>query len=467
MTKLKWIATVLLFTFCVSSTLILLKSTRAYSASLNGASVTRQDSFIELSLSFDNVPEFTLRELNNPPRLELILMKTSLASEKMPADLTLPILKLAPFSGGENISLSIHLVGKVPYLLKRRERNLSILFPTTFNETSTILLSGSILLNLERSFDGKRFTELYYTKLSPEQVGRHLRMISSADLGAKGLTVSEIAERTGSTLAFNAGFFDEKGNPVGLLIVDGRLLALPAKGKRASLIVDGEGMARILRPNLSFWLEVDGKRIRVDGFNQPMTSGKVLLYNHLYPREKLTKEAIYFKLTGDELCPISFEDLANLEGDAIILAETLSPEADPFKGKAKIAFRFSITDELGKEVRARNAVEGSPMLVENGVVSINTAIDEISAQVAEGNRARTAVGIDKEGGLIFLVVKENRELGVRGMSLKEVAEKLVQLGAVWALNLDGGGSSEVVIVGVPLNLKKGAERKVPSALVVY
>ncbi len=433
---------------------------------LSTIKVRSDNSFVSLSFTFDSVPQWSVRELDNPPRIELVLLKTSYTEIYDISMLPLPIKKLQRYFGGENTSISIHLVGKVLHFLRESEKEITFLFPKDLHERTTLKLSESLSLTIERIFDGERFLEIYNTFLSREEARKRLSIVSAVDLGAYRLTVTDIAKRSEALLAFNAGFFDQNGKPVGLLIIDGKLLALPAKGRRASLIIDKEGNAQILRPNLSFWLEVEGKRVRVDGFNQPMAQGKVLLYNHLFPRAKLQQDAIYFRVTGEALEPIAYESINNLPENAILLAETLSPEADPFKGKSSVRFKFSLTDQNGNLIDVRHAVEASPMLIENGQVSINTVIDEVSEDVIRGERARTAVGLDEDGNILIVVVKENKELGVKGFTLKELARKLIELGAITALNLDGGGSSIIAINGAPLNLAFSAQRKVPSAIII-
>ena len=81
---------------------------------------------------------------------------------------------------------------------------------------------------------------------------------------------------------------------------------------------------------------------------------------------------------------------------------------------------------------------------------------------------RTAAGYTKDGKLILLVV-DGRQKESRGVSLQELATLMAELGCVEALNLDGGGSSTIVVNGVRLNRPAGgdAEREVMSALATF
>jgi exopolysaccharide biosynthesis protein len=74
---------------------------------------------------------------------------------------------------------------------------------------------------------------------------------------------------------------------------------------------------------------------------------------------------------------------------------------------------------------ARLALESGPMLVRNGRVVTKQASSEA---------LRTAVGVSRDGRVILLCTREE-------MTLVQLAKALVRLGAVEALNLDGGPSS--------------------------
>jgi len=437
-------------------------------ASANLLSIEQREEagFKVLVLAFDQTPKFSIRELENPPRIELLLLSTSTQLDEQKVNVSIPIVNLSVFKGAENLSLSIRLVGKLPYFNKSDSKQIKLFFPGSFEERESFLLDGEIPITIERSLSGEKFTELYWARISGEEVKKRLRIVSASALGARRLSVNEMAERLSAILAVNGGFFDSSGNPVGLLIVDGKLLALPAKGKRACFVIDRNGGVLIARPTLSIWLEVDGKRVRADGFNQPMAPGNVIVYNHLFPRSKLSKDAFYFLLKEEKLVPITFEEIQNLVEDAIFIGESLSPEADPFRGKDKISFNFSLLNDSGRSIDALYALEGAPLLVKDGVVSIDTSLDEVSAQVTEGARARTAIGIDAEGGVIILVAKEDKEAGVKGMTLQELANKLLSLGATTALNLDGGGSSVLSLKGISLNQEISLLRKIPSAIII-
>ena len=67
---------------------------------------------------------------------------------------------------------------------------------------------------------------------------------------------------------------------------------------------------------------------------------------------------------------------------------------------------------------------------------------------------RTAVGYTSEGDLLLLIV-DGRQSESRGVNLDELAKIMKDIGAVEALNLDGGGSSSIFAKGRLLNRPAG------------
>lgn len=77
---------------------------------------------------------------------------------------------------------------------------------------------------------------------------------------------------------------------------------------------------------------------------------------------------------------------------------------------------------------------------------------------AAARHPRTAVGFDPSANLLWIVVVDGRQPGHSvGMTLPELVELLERLGVTEALNLDGGGSSVMVLYGVRVSRPSDAE----------
>ena len=99
----------------------------------------------------------------------------------------------------------------------------------------------------------------------------------------------------------------------------------------------------------------------------------------------------------------------------------------------------------------QTAIGGGPVLLKGGQVE-NTWEAELfygdgaDDTMPEARHPRTAIGVTKDG-LLILFVCEGRGMtdGVAGMNFAEEAAVLQSLGCVDALNLDGGGSSCLLV----------------------
>jgi len=97
-------------------------------------------------------------------------------------------------------------------------------------------------------------------------------------------------------------------------------------------------------------------------------------------------------------------------------------------------------------------VEGLGWLVRNGVSYVdedwtNNAYTEAGTSGKEYNShmtGRTAIGITRAGELLIMQMDGHTSNPVWGASMYEMAEKMIEFGAVEAINVDGGGSVNMV-----------------------
>jgi hypothetical protein len=109
------------------------------------------------------------------------------------------------------------------------------------------------------------------------------------------------------------------------------------------------------------------------------------------------------------------------------------------------------------------AITGNKILINDGLV---TVVDDREMH------PRTAIGIDRELNQLLLLVVDGRQSFSRGYTMVELANRMIDLGADEALNLDGGGSSTMVakketgLVSVVNYPSDGGQRSVPNGLEV-
>ena len=115
----------------------------------------------------------------------------------------------------------------------------------------------------------------------------------------------------------------------------------------------------------------------------------------------------------------------------------------------------------------RDILGAGPLLMRDGEVFIPVNEEVFYGTSIPQVHPRTAAGTTPEGDLILLVV-DGRQLISRGVDLPELADIMLQLGCEDAINLDGGGSSALVVNGLLLNrpLGKTVQREIMSAIAV-
>lgn len=152
-------------------------------------------------------------------------------------------------------------------------------------------------------------------------------------------------------------------------------------------------------------------------------------FNAPASREVMGKDVHYFK--GNPAYPVAWlvSDSRRIHGH--VKSSSPSPSLVVYKdNRVEIVSSFYGSNEV------REAVSGSELLVEYAQI------------VASDNpllHPRTAVGLNAERTELMLVVIDGRrENWSRGVTLKELAQIMYDLGAHYALNLDGGGSSTMV-----------------------
>jgi exopolysaccharide biosynthesis protein len=112
------------------------------------------------------------------------------------------------------------------------------------------------------------------------------------------------------------------------------------------------------------------------------------------------------------------------------------------------------------------AVGGDPDLIDGGA-RVGDLTVSARPSFAAARHPRSAVGYDVDGGVVWLVAVDGRQPPHSvGMSLPELAELFEVLGVEEALNLDGGGSTALVVGDGPVNRPSDAagERPVVNAL---
>ena len=125
--------------------------------------------------------------------------------------------------------------------------------------------------------------------------------------------------------------------------------------------------------------------------------------------------------------------------------------------------------KVGQPAQVRWRVQGGPQMAITGNKFL---IRDGLIQVVDDREMhpRTAIGIDRATKTLLFLVVDGRQKFSRGYTMVELANKMIDLGADEALNLDGGGSSTMMARGRGGRLKvinspsDGGQRSIANGL---
>ena len=319
-------------------------------------------------------------------------------------------------------------------------------------------------------------------------------------------TTSSIATRHGAVAAINAGFFrlDRSkfaGDVAGVFMIDGTLLSESVNDRSAVGIINGAKRTEIefgrIRTRAIVGFGIDSE-FAFDGINRERKPNEIILFTPNFGRSTMTDtkgpeivltdcetddgrwrcgRAEVFENNGNAPIPrdgfvISIgNDALQKSNSVLYFAERAgSKQQRNSEDTFRVVLEAEPLDAAQKKffATAEDITNGVPRLIKNRRVNVTWQEEKAARTFAESRHPRTAVAKLKNGKLLMVTVDGRQPNVSVGMNLNELAEFLLELGAVDAMNLDGGGSTTMVLRGKVVNTPsdKTGERKVSDALLV-
>jgi hypothetical protein len=138
------------------------------------------------------------------------------------------------------------------------------------------------------------------------------------------------------------------------------------------------------------------------------------------------------------------------------------------KGRDSLPSIYNLDDINWKWWKMRTAVGGGPVLIHDGKVDITNREEQLFPDPGGDYEPRTAMGYTRDGHLIILAVQGRTPGKAAGATLQEEALIMLGLGCYEAVNLDGGGSTCLLVNGketVRPSDPKG-ERPLPTVFLI-
>lgn len=306
-------------------------------------------------------------------------------------------------------------------------------------------------------------------------------IVATADSLYEAMTPEELiaaAEEKGlNVLALiNADFFYSTARlPLGGVIVDGEYISNPdtedllvfgpggafySQDPKIKITLTNRGGGEYYDSEAVAWVSNVGKTVTVNHLNKERNrTGGIFLYTTAYHTEHTDTTrngwAVRFKvLSGkitvsgsvelqvEEIIPKG-TDYAIGEGHMVLTCPSDGPYPDAYKSFA-VGDRVTLTTTCSdpRLLNAQWATGCGDLLVERGQITDSTKWDKtISAKA----HPRTALGIKADGSVVAVVIDGRYNAYSAGATMYELARELRDMGCQYAVNLDGGGSSVMML----------------------
>ncbi len=318
-----------------------------------------------------------------------------------------------------------------------------------FTYEEKIPVAKSITLTRAQSFYGDH--PLTYSVLRADLSDPHTKLqLLRSPKGADILeTVSSLAAARENVVgALNADFFSvfsgNTGFSLGIEIEDGTLLSSPINPSTMASVSFMDGAVDISYLDFHIMAVAPNWQYQeVRHINKHTTYyGDILLYTSDFGGG-------YSPAPGGEVVEVVVED-----GIIKEFRRNLPPVAIPENGCVLVvsegstmffANNFAVGDPIRFDayvtpdiLKADAAFGGGAKLLDNG------KIPDTFSHVVAGDHPRSALGVDETGKILYLVAVDGRQAGSAGLRMRALSELMLSLGCYNAVNLDGGGSTNMV-----------------------
>lgn len=285
-----------------------------------------------------------------------------------------------------------------------------------------------------------------------------LRLVAGQGEYNQKATVPAMAQRTNATAMLNGDFFNMllEGAPIGPSIINGQLASSPADIQDIfSLGITADNTASIEAMAYNGKLTAtDGVSFPIDGLNKTYywhdPSGAeshtnlIQMYNDMWASSSrghatnseilVNAQGVVEQISYGKTFPFSVPD-----GKTIL---QVNGKAETFiKQHCPIGSKVTIHSQVIPDKKWKFLVGGHALVVDQGhMVPYTKDLNALA-----GIRARTAAGVSADGKTLWFVCAEGRTNRSAGAQLSTLGYFMQYLGAYRAVNLDGGGSTTMVL----------------------
>lgn len=317
--------------------------------------------------------------------------------------------------------------------------------------------------------------QIHVLLVVPEKAS--IKLVRAMDELVGAETTSSMAARQGAIAAINSGFFrvagTYRGEPDGLMVTNGNVMSEPTRGGAAMALTNvGGTKVAFTHVAVKAELKINEKEIiPINGFNRPREVGQVIVFTPEFHRTTLTTpdgiEVLVRKGRVQSLLDGKGSSVIPADGFVISASGTARIALSKLRRGTKVKILAPINATPSLPFVPEVLLGGGPILLAKGEIQTNPDGFNPNSFV-NARHPRTAIGVRKDGALVLVTVDGRQPKKSVGMTIPELAVLMLELGCEEAMNLDGGGSTTMVIRNKVINNVSDAtgERPVSDALIV-
>lgn len=293
---------------------------------------------------------------------------------------------------------------------------------------------------------GDKKTVIRYIRI-PDMTHVKAELVLAQNTVGKVEELDSMATRTSAKAAINGGFFQsfdatKAQEPYGILMKDGKLMHSDNTGSTLAFMKDGSVRLDIVRSVIKATIDDIEYAVSLLNHSPALDSNVIALFTSAYG-EAVNTTGTAVTIQNGVVTALSNAKTVTIPKDGYVLIFTGEKAAltEKIEKGYTASYNVSYTTTGSTKIdwaNVQTAIGAGPILVKNGAIVLDPAkegfTDETSFQIAV---PRSAVGVTEDGTILLT--------GNIKCTAQELADIMLELGAVQAIAMDSGSSSGLYI----------------------
>lgn len=322
------------------------------------------------------------------------------------------------------------------------------------NKTSEVITKGVVLESID-TYTDSGWQRVDVVKIDLTDKDLEIKVLSPENGVSARKTVKQLAEAYNTKAAINGDFFNMvtgDTNMLGMVISDGQLISTPSKDNFASFALTDENSpifdyftftGTLFAENTSL---VEYSYTDLYQINKvPITTGGITMLTDAWGNDVDIPIGNYAMIT--ESCGEGKYEMSGFSwgGEPVAIPKGGAVFTTNYNINGFLNSNFAIGDTIRVETTLspdasaiKESLGGNTLLVKEGEVCSFTSN-------ITGKNPRTALGVSESEDTLYFVTVDGRKSDCPGFTQEALAKLMIELGCYTAINLDGGGSTTMVV----------------------